>query len=29
VTTDITGFGVRYALELLRAQDILAEVRPR
>jgi leucyl aminopeptidase len=29
VNTDITGFGVRYALELLLKQDILSELRPR
>ena len=29
VNTDITGFGVRYALELILKQDILAAVERR
>jgi leucyl aminopeptidase len=29
INTDITGFGVRYALELILKQDILADLEPR
>jgi leucyl aminopeptidase len=29
INTEVTGFGVRYALELILKQDILGEVGPR